>query len=198
MRKLELDLAGVGPLDPVEPALGPLQLLAGAGLEPLAEDDERGVAQEDQPAARAQQPRRLRDPAVRVGPDRGAVLGESEVERRVRKRDALARRPRSAGTRARTPAAARRAVASCAGRRVDADGPRPALGEPGREVRGAAAELDDVEAGNVADARRPRTPGSRRSPSRSRPAPTPAVRSRRCARRSPSSRSRRCGGTYSG
>jgi hypothetical protein len=90
VRELELDFAGVGPLDPVESALGTLQLLAGARLEALAEDDEGGVAEEDQPAAGAQQPRRLRDPPVRVGPDRGAVLREGEVERRVRKRDALA------------------------------------------------------------------------------------------------------------
>ena len=45
----------------------------------------------------------------------------------------------------------RRAVSSCAGRDVDADRPRPALREPRGEVRGAAPELDDVEARDVAE-----------------------------------------------
>ena len=36
-------------------------------------------------------------------------------------------------------------------RHVDADGPRAALREPGGDVRGAAAQLDDVEPVDVAE-----------------------------------------------
>ena len=54
-----------------------------------AEHEERGVPQEDEPAARAQQARGLGDPAVRVAPDRGAVLADREVERGVREGDRL-------------------------------------------------------------------------------------------------------------
>src|ERR1043166_9514038 len=39
-----------------------------------------------------QQPARLRNPAIRVGPDRCAVLGECEVEARIRERHGLAAR----------------------------------------------------------------------------------------------------------
>jgi hypothetical protein len=56
----------------------------------VAEQHERMAAQEDEPAARPQHPSRLRDPRVRVAPDRGTVLGEREVEALVAERRPLA------------------------------------------------------------------------------------------------------------
>ena len=113
-----------------------------------AEDREHGVAHEDEPPVRAQQPRRLRNPAVGIAPDRGAVLGEREVEARVRQRRLLRvrlderevepvlrlHRPRDL---------------ELARRQVDGHRPRPEPGEPRRPVCGAAAELDDVHPGHV-------------------------------------------------
>ena len=58
----------------------------------------------------------------------------------------------------------RRAVASCAGVGSTPVDARAARREPRAEVRGAAAELDDVEAVHVAEARRPAPRGSRRRP----------------------------------
>ena len=150
MRQVKLDLASVRPVDPIQTALWPLQPLVRRALEALAEDDERRVPQEDQPPTRPQQARRLRDPAVGVGPDRRAVLGQGEVERGVRQRDVL---PHCLDERKLEPelllhGARRRKLC---GRRIDAHGPRAALREPGREVGGAASELDDVETGDVAE-----------------------------------------------
>ena len=67
-----------------------------------AEDDERRVAEKDELAAGPQEPRRLGDPLVRVGPDRGAVLRDGEVERGVGERDVLRRTPRRTRARGRT------------------------------------------------------------------------------------------------
>ena len=115
-----------------------------------AEDDERRVAQEHEPAARPQEPRRLGDPAVRVDPDRRAVLREHEVGARVRQPGlggvGLDERELDPGLGHQPP----RGV-ELRGRDVDADRPRAELREPRREVRGAAAELDDVEARDVAE-----------------------------------------------
>ena len=97
-----------------------------------------------------EEPRGLGDPAVRVDPDRGAVLGEREVEALVRQarlgRVGLDEReldPRLGHHPPRRLELRRRDV--------DADRPRAALREPRREVRGAAAELDDVESRDVAE-----------------------------------------------
>jgi len=109
--ELELDLeVGLAPLEPVQPELGSLQRL---GRRPLASRTQHGqgrVPQEDQLAARTQQPRRLRDPLVRVTPNRGAVLGMDEVERRVSSAFAsISSRPSL------NSSFIRLAVASCAG-----------------------------------------------------------------------------------
>ena len=105
----------------------------------------------DEPPARAQQPRRLRDPAVRVDP---------ESTRRTRRRRGRSSRPgrpvvagvgldeRELDPRLRLHAARRVELRR---RDVDADRPGAAPREPGGEVRGAAAELDDVEAGDVTE-----------------------------------------------
>ena len=50
------------------------------------------LRQEDEPPAGPDQPRRFRDPEVGISPERGAILREDKVERRVRKRDLLADR----------------------------------------------------------------------------------------------------------
>src|SRR3954464_8733111 len=72
--EMELALLRVTPLDAAKVALRAQQTF-GRAVEIHAERDERRTAQEDQPPAGSQEARRLRDPAVRVGPDRGAVLG---------------------------------------------------------------------------------------------------------------------------
>ncbi len=115
-----------------------------------AEDHERRVAEEHEPAAGPKQPGRLGDPAVRIGPDRRAVLGQGEVE-------ALGRQSRLGRIRL-----DERELDPCLGhhptrrlelRRGDVDAYRASavLREPRREVRGAAAELDDVEPGDVTE-----------------------------------------------
>ena len=88
---------------------------------------------------------------VRVGPERRAVLREREIERRIRQRHRLGRRldERELDPCLRLHAPRRRELR---GRRVDADGSRAAPREPRGEVRRAAAELDDVEAVDVAEA----------------------------------------------
>src|SRR5205814_3209659 len=92
VREVVLD-AAVRPLEAVHPELGPLQRLGGRlVVVRRAEDHERRVAEEDELAAGAQESRRLRDPLVRVGPDRRPVLGDREIERRVRQRYVLAER----------------------------------------------------------------------------------------------------------
>ena len=66
----------------------------------------RRVAQEDELAARPQQAGCLRDPLVGIAPDRGAVLGEREVEATRRAAARSPRSPRGAETRAPSRAAA--------------------------------------------------------------------------------------------
>ena len=92
----------------------------------------------------------LGDPAVRIDPDRGAVLGDHEVGAGIGQPGL-----RRVGLDQREPDA--RLIHQAPRRRelrrgdVDAGRPRPELREPGREVRGAAAELDDVQARDVAE-----------------------------------------------
>src|SRR3954468_5953270 len=147
--EMELDLVRVAPLHPVQPALGPKQTLRRA-LEVHAQRDERGVAQEDQPSAGARQPRRFRNPAKRVSPDRRAVLGVDDVERLVRKRHVLAIRLDQRELETGLPLHATRRL-ELRRRGIDADDARASTGEPGGEVRGAAADLDNVEAFDVAE-----------------------------------------------
>ena len=113
-----------------------------------AEHQEGGVPQEDQPAARAQEARRLGDPAVRVAPDRGAVLADGEVERGVREGDRLGARLEEREDEAVLPLERPRRL-QLRRRDVDADRSGSPAGEPGGDVRGPAAELDRVEAGHV-------------------------------------------------
>ena len=102
---------------PVQPALRPLQAVARRrGLVVrVAEDEQRRVAEEHEPSAGPQQPRRLGDPAVRVDPDRRAVLRERRGRSSRRAGRSRPRRPRRAGTRVPVSPCMRRAVSSCAG-----------------------------------------------------------------------------------
>ena len=78
------------------------------------------------------------------------------------------------------------------GRRdVDADGARAAPGEPRRDVRRAAAELDDVEPVDVAE-RAERRLGTPKTPQVISPRPSLARARHRCTRRSPASSPRGC------
>ena len=151
--EVELDRGAVlvVPLDAVEPELRAREALGRhLGVGRGAEHDQRRVGQEDEPAARAQQPRRLRDPALRLAPQARAVLREREVEARVGQRDRFGVRldQRELDAVLRLHRARRGELAL---RLVDADRPRAAAGEPGREVGGAAAELDRVEPVDVGE-----------------------------------------------
>src|SRR5262249_41971978 len=114
------------------------------------EDDERRVAEEDEAAAGAEQARGLRDPAVRVDPDRRAVLGDDEVGRGVGQARLAGVALDEGELDTRLGAAASRRL-ELRRRDVDADRPRPGAREPGGDVRRAAAELDDVEPGDIAE-----------------------------------------------
>ena len=114
-----------------------------------AEDRERRVAQEDELAARPEQPRRLRDPAVRVGTrSTRRTRRRARSKERVGQRPVSPRSPRGAGTRARLALHLPRGL-ELRRRDVDADRSRAATREPGGEVRRAAAELDHVLAVDV-------------------------------------------------
>src|SRR4029450_4164946 len=96
VREAELDAVDravlVMPLGPMHPEEVPVELeVRGGGVVALrVTGQQQGVpAEEDQPSARPQQPGRLRDPPVRVAPDRRAVLGQPEFEALVVERRAL-------------------------------------------------------------------------------------------------------------
>src|SRR5262249_41793141 len=148
-REVVLD-ALIRPLEAVHPELGTLERLHRSDvLVGGAKDDERRVAEEDELTALTEQPRRLGDPAIRVGPDRGAVLRDDEVERCVCQRHVLSERLHELEPepKALLTATSRRELS---GSRVDADDPRSSrLLQPGAEVRGAATELDDLLAGQI-------------------------------------------------
>ena len=134
----------VRPFEPVQPTLRPSQALlhlAGVGH---AEHRKGRVAKEDELATGPQEARRFGDPFVGIAPDRGAVLGDREIELCIRKTrrfgvglDQLEPEPvlfvePSRGVELRRGD-------------VDADDPaRAASLEPRGDVGGPAAELDDV------------------------------------------------------
>ena len=145
---VELD-ATARPLHPADLRWRPAQPLVGV---PLvlgdAQGDEHAVGQEDEPPTRPQQPRRLGHPPLGVAPDAGAVLADDQVEGGVRQRHVLA-----AGFDEREGHAERLLAAAgrleLGRRQVDTDRSRAGAGQPGREVRRAAAELDHVEPGHI-------------------------------------------------
>src|SRR5205823_10668063 len=147
--ELEFGLRLAGPLHAVEAELWALQTLLDFPRVGHAKHRERGVAQEDELAARSNEPRGLGDPLVRIAPDRGAVFGDREIERspgkagRLRIRlDELEAQPVLRVHPARGLELLRRDI--------DAhDAPCAAPFQPGRDIRGPAPELDDVLAANV-------------------------------------------------
>ena len=192
VRKLELDALVLVRTTRADAA----RTAAGASCSPTfpvvgsAEDRQRRVPQEDELATRPQQPGRLGNPLVRIAPDRGAVLREREVERRVRKRHAPPRSPRSAP--ARTPGSSliRRAVSSCAGvmstpvtraPRFASQAPKYAVPQPSSitSFPETSPSTPSSELG------RPEHP-----PGRSPRPPRPRARARPCTPRSTSSRPR--------
>ena len=101
------------------------------------------VAEEREAPARAEEARRLRDPAVGIAPDRRAVLADGEVEAGVGEGGALGVAQMEGELEAELPLQATRRLEL--GRRVvDADGMRPASRQPGRDVGRAAAQLDRI------------------------------------------------------
>ena len=107
------------------------------------------VHQEHEPSAGAQQPRCLRNPAIRVAPDARAVLRDGEVEAGVRDTARLRRCRATAETRGCTrcwkPARGRELGLGV----VDPDRPRATPRQPRGHVGRAAAELDRVVAGEI-------------------------------------------------
>src|SRR5271170_7958003 len=148
--EVELHRLVVWPFEAVHAEVGPQQLLGG-GQVSLVGDREHElyrVDQEDQPPAGAQQPGRLRDPSVRIAPDAGPVFRDHQVEGGIGERGLL-----GAGVQQREPQPEALLQLARGGqlRRGDiqADRTRPAPGQPGRNVAGAAAELDHVEPGQA-------------------------------------------------
>ena len=91
---------------------------------------------------------------ARIAPDRRAVLRDDEVEDSRPAARSPRRSPRRTAARARTRPPSARAVSSCAGVTSTPTTPRAAPREPRAEVRGAAAELDDVLPVDLRAARR--------------------------------------------
>src|SRR5436190_1840002 len=145
--EVELDRVVVGPFEPVHAEVRPEQPVRGGQVVLVGdrEHDHHRVDQEDQLAARAQQPGRLGDPGVRVAPDAGAVLADGQVEAGVGERRPLGIRVEE---REPQPEALLQLARGRQLRRRVVQGHRPgaAARQPGRDVAGTAAELNGVEA----------------------------------------------------
>jgi hypothetical protein len=98
--------------------------------------------------SRPPEARGLGHPATGIRPDAGAVFGDHEIERRIGIRDGfgVAVDERKLDVVFSLQAACRRQLRLGI---VDADRPGTAPRQPGRDVTGAAAELDGVEPGEV-------------------------------------------------
>ena len=178
MRQVELDRLVVRPLEAIHPERRTQQAILGRLVVDVrhAEHQQERVDRK-RAARRAAGAARPRGSSGRVGPEARAVLGDREVEARVRERHRLGVAVDGAGSRARAPAASARGL-ELRRRVVDADEPGAAPGQPGADVRRAAAELDRVRAGEVGGqhphlglrdppdppARAPRPPSSRARP----------------------------------
>ena len=131
-----------------------------------------------------QQPRRLRDPAVGVAPDRGAVLRDGEVEARVRQRHVLGAR---LDQRELEPELLlHRAGGLELGRRdVDADRPARRAARARRRCTPCRSRARPRPCRRRREGREAPTRARARRPSRTR-APTPGARSRRTRAPTPS------------
>ena len=97
-------VGSLGPLEAMHPEVVAKQSIRGRDivLVGCTEHEQRAVAEEDELAARPQQAGSLGDPGIRVGPDRGAVLADHQVERAGAERDMLAGRTDERERRARS------------------------------------------------------------------------------------------------
>ena len=150
------------------------------------------VRHEHESAAGPQQPVRLGHPGVRIAPDARAVLGDREVEARVRQRHALCVCLAIRGNSMPVSRWSRRAVSSCAGVTSIPTGraPRRASHEEKYAVPHPSSTTSRP-------ATSPRTPSSLSEPPNIAPRdvlgpPCPVRRGRPCTRRSTSSSSRDC------
>src|SRR5215207_4355862 len=87
MSEVEIDRV-VGPLEPVHSEIRSLQTLSGrclcTGIQWRSDHQKNTVDEEDQVPAGSQEASRLRNPAVGVAPDRGAILADDQIEAGVR------------------------------------------------------------------------------------------------------------------
>ena len=129
------------------PGAGPL---AGGDVVFLrhAQGEQRRVGQEDQLASKPQESSRLGNPALRVGPQTRAILGDGEVEARVRIRNLLGVAMKEGKVEA-VIALEPTGGGELRGGVVDSHHARSTPGEPGRHVGRAASQLDGVLAGEV-------------------------------------------------
>src|SRR5919204_2017209 len=172
--KMELDFLGVWPFDAMHCAERSDELL-GDPVNRHAQRDERRVAHEDQAPTGTREARGLWNPALRISPDRCAVLRMDNVEGRVRQRYVFAgrfdQRKLDSALALQTPR--RLELGRC---RIDADDTGAAAREPRREVRRPATELDDVERADLAKEWLLRSPRVARHPNPPPDANAPAAR----------------------
>ena len=112
------------------------------------EHEQRRVAEEDQLPVGTEQPSGLRDPSIRVAPDRRAVFADRQIEARIGEWHGLC-----AGLDQREVQIVLVLERTRGGELVlgdvDADRPSASSGKPRRHVRRATSELDDVETVDV-------------------------------------------------
>jgi hypothetical protein len=146
--EVELDPAGRR-RDAVQVPLRPLQAVPGRpGTGRPAQRVQRAHRVKDQPPAGAQQPGRLGNPSGRVRPQARPAFGDHQVEPARGQRDVrrvgLDQREHDPGL-----LLAPESRAQLRPGHVQADRAGAAPGQPGREVRGPAAQLDHVQAADV-------------------------------------------------
>src|SRR6185295_5712025 len=112
------------------------------------------VGQEYEPSTRSEQSCRLRDPAFRVAPYARPVLADSQIEGVIRQWNVLCvgLDQREGQTELFLAAAGSVQLRGC---QVHADRSRAEPGEPGGNICGAAAELDDVQDTDVTENAQP-------------------------------------------
>src|SRR3989442_12705076 len=134
----------VGPFEPVQSTLRPLQALLDSAGVGHAEHREGRVAQEHELATGPKEACRFWDPLVRVAPDRRAVLGYREIERCVAKAGRFGVRLDQLETETEILGEPPRYAELCRSEFDAHHAPRAAALQPGGDVRRAAAQLDDV------------------------------------------------------
>ena len=153
MPEVEFDAVVVRPFEAVHAEIVSTQ---GRPRRPLGvgvgdgEHQERSVAEEDEPAARAEQAGGLRNPDVWIAPDRGAVLADRKVEAGVRQRHRFGVAVDEGKVQVVLVLQHPCRGKLCFGH-VDTDDASTPTGQPRRDVSGAASQLDDVEAIHVGE-----------------------------------------------